>query len=106
MALVLGVREGESVFIDDRKITLQKILTPVRYKVLVEGGPHQFDAIYEITAKERVEILPDVYLSAGVDASMDHAKLAFDAPRNRVILRQRLYEQKQGAKAENRDADI
>lgn len=97
MALVLSVRESESVYVGDTKITLQKILTPVRYKVLVDGGAHHFDAIYEITAKERVEILPDVFLSAGIDANMREAKLAFDAPRDRVILRQRLYEA-QGAK--------
>jgi len=89
MALILTVLPDESVYIDDCKITLLKILTPVKYKVLVEGP---LDTVYEITASMRTEILPDVFLSAGIDASMTQAKLAFDAPRNRVILRQRLYE--------------
>ena len=93
MALVLSVLPNESVYVGDRKITLLSILTPVKYKVLVEGP---MDTIYEITSKQRTEILPDVYLSAGVDASMIQAKLAFDAPRDRVILRQRLYERRSG----------
>lgn len=94
MALILSVRTDESVYVGDRKITLLKILTPVKYRVLVEGP---MDTIYEITAKERTEVLPDVYLSAGIDANMTQAKFAFDAPRDRVILRQRLYEQQRGA---------
>lgn len=94
MALILSVRPEESVYVDDRKITLLKILTPVKYSVLVEGP---LDTIYEITANMRTEILPDVYLSAGIDASMTQAKLAFDAPRDRVILRQRLYEKQNGS---------
>ena len=96
MALILAVQENESVYVDDRKITLLKIVTPIKYRVQVDGP---MDVVYEITAKERTEIMPDVFLSAGIDASMDQAKLAFEAPRDRVILRQRLYERsKEGSR--------
>jgi len=95
MALVLAVSENESVYVGDHKITLQKIYTPVRYRVLVED-PYR-DMVYEITARERTEILPDVFLSAGIDANYTQAKLLFEAPRSRVILRQSLYERQHGS---------
>jgi len=88
MALILAAQEGESIFVGDTKVVVEQIITPTRFKVRVEGG---MDAIYEIGIKHRTEILPDVYLSAGDTGNIDFVKLVLEAPRNRVILRERLY---------------
>lgn len=91
MALILAAQENESVFIGDVKVTVTDILHPTLFKVAVEGQGAALDTIYTIRSSERVEILPDVFLSAGNTGSMTHVKLVFEAPKDRVILRERLY---------------
>jgi len=89
MALVLAAQEGESIYIGDRRLVLEEIVTPTVFKVRVEGP---LDCVFTIRTTEGVEILPDVFLSAGNTGSMTSAKLVFEAPRDKVILRERLYQ--------------
>jgi sRNA-binding carbon storage regulator CsrA len=94
MALILGAFEGESVYIGDHKLTVVDIIQPTLFKVLLEGD---LDTVFTIRSNERVEILPDVFLSAGNTGNMDSVKLVFEAPRERVILRERLYRRGAGS---------
>jgi sRNA-binding carbon storage regulator CsrA len=93
MALILAARENESVFIGDDKLTIIDIIHPTEFKVRVEG---MIDSVYTIKSSERVEVLPDVFLSAGNTGNMVSVKLVFEAPRDRVILRERLYQRGAG----------
>jgi sRNA-binding carbon storage regulator CsrA len=88
MALILAVRNGESVFIGDTKVTLIDVFHAQHFKVRVDGP---LDYVFDIRASERVEILPDVFLSAGNTGTTDEVKFVLEAPRDKVILRERLY---------------
>lgn len=93
MALILSAREGESVYIGDVRLVVIDILSADRFKVLVEGP---LDTVHEIRHTERVEVLPEVFLSAGNTGSSEAVKLVFEAPKDRVILRERLYRRSAG----------
>jgi sRNA-binding carbon storage regulator CsrA len=98
MALILAAQQNESVFIGDVKLTVINILSPSLFKVKVWG--EAFDTIFTIRSSERVEVLPDVFLSAGNTGSMEHVKMVFEAPKDRIILRERLY------RRDHRDARV
>jgi sRNA-binding carbon storage regulator CsrA len=99
MALVLAAQEGEAIYIGDTKITVVEVINPMRFRVRVDGP---LDTVYEIGVKHREEILPEVYLSAGDTGNMEFVKLVLEAPRNRVILRERLYRNaKEGTRREH-----
>jgi hypothetical protein len=93
MALVLGVEEGQSVYIGDRRVVLEKIHSPFRFMIRVEG-PHM-DNVFELTDSERTQILPNVYAQAGTGGNLQVVKIAFEAAPNTVILRERLYNARQ-----------
>jgi sRNA-binding carbon storage regulator CsrA len=90
MALILSAREGESVYVGDRKVTVTEIYHATHFKVCVVD--EFVDAVFTIRASERTEILPDVFLSAGNTGNAHAVKLVFEAPSDRVILRERLYQ--------------
>lgn len=88
MALVLGMEVGQSVYIGKDKLTLEKIITPQRFRVKLEGS--LMDQIFEITDKERTEILPDVNVQAGKSGNMQVVKIAIEARPDKVILREKV----------------
>jgi sRNA-binding carbon storage regulator CsrA len=91
MALILGAFEGDSIFIGDHRLTVVEVTNPYLFKVLVED---MIDSVYTVTHSQRVEVLPDVFLSAGRPTEEGMVKLVFEAPRDKVILRERLYRQR------------
>jgi sRNA-binding carbon storage regulator CsrA len=88
MALILAVREGESVYVNDTKVTVIDIITPLKFKVEVDA---MMPKILEIDAYRRVEVLPDVFMQAGNTGSLSCVKVAITAPADKIVLRERLY---------------
>ena len=88
MALVLGMQEGRSFFLNDVKVEVEKIQTPTRTSLIVHGA---FLKKVTITPKNRTELIPGVYASIGTDSTVEQVKVALEAPRNIKILRDNLY---------------
>lgn len=89
MALVLGMQENRSFYLNDLKVTVETISTPTRAILLVDGP-----ILKKVTIgpNHRTELIPGVYASIGTDSTIDQIKVALEAPRNVKILRDNLYE--------------
>lgn len=88
MALVLGMQEGRSFYLNDLEVKVVKIVTPTRAILEVNGY-----LITKVTIgpNHRTELMPGVYASIGTDSNVDQVKIALEAPRNIKILRDNLY---------------
>ena len=91
MALVLGLSEGHDVYFwlngpnnPPRRVVLEEIVTPSRFKLRVEGP---IDQIVEVFHDEQVELLPGVRVQAGNTGNNRMVKLAIEAPHSVKILR-------------------
>ena len=91
MALVLGIQEGRSFYLEDTKVVLERILTPTRATLLIHGA-----IIRKVTIgpNHRTELMPGVYASIGTDSNIETLKIAIEAHRNVKILRDILYDAK------------
>lgn len=98
MALVLSLQKGESVYIDDQQMVVEKIFDPTRFRVKVIGTA--MDHVYDVSDALRTEIIPGVFLSAGDTGNYDKVKAVFEAPRNRSILREQLYKEGKGGRTD------
>lgn len=87
MALSLGVSRGDKLDIGDHMVTILEI--PHTQRLHLSCG----DRTYEITDCERVQVLPQVYISIGKaarvvpQANPREARLAIEAPREIAITR-------------------
>lgn len=90
MALVLGIQEGRSFYLNNTKVELEKISTPTRATLLIHGA-----IIRKVTIgpNHRTELEPGIYAQIGTDSTVEQLKIAIEAPRNIKILRDNLYEQ-------------
>lgn len=87
MALVLSLRQGEDFYVEDERFIVVEIFGPSRFQLKdAETG-----SIHEVTDEERVEILDDVFVSAGDRTQMGVARIAIEAPREIMILRGEKY---------------
>ena len=89
MALVLGMQEGRSFYLNTIKVEVERISTPTRATLLIHGG-----VISKVTIgpNHRTELIPGVYAQIGTDSTIDQIKVAIEAPRNIRILRDSLYD--------------
>jgi len=90
MALVLGMQQGRSFYLNNTKVVVEKISTPTRATLLIHGP-----IIQKVTIgpNHRTELEPGVYAQIGLDSTIDQIKVAIEAPRNVKILRDNLYGQ-------------
>lgn len=92
MALALALQEGRSFYVGDVQISVERIIAPYRYKIRVHGA---IDTIMEVSDRERVEVLPDVFISAGhpweKEGSGRWVKAIIEAPMSIKILRSEIY---------------
>lgn len=89
MALVLGMQEGRSFYLNNTRVEVEKISTPTRATLLIHGA-----IIRKVTIgpNHRTELEPGVYAQIGTDSTIDQIKVAIEAPRSIKILRDNLYE--------------
>lgn len=90
--LVIGVKLGESFYIDDVPVHVTRIESDNRFFVKVDKSDEEL----EITDEESVEVLPNVRLSTGRKGSEDLARVVVQAPKSITILREALYRRKNG----------
>ncbi len=89
MALILGIREGRSFYLGDLKVSLEKIQTPQRVKVMIHGAINQ---VMTLGPNNRTELIHGVYASIGTDSTIEMAKIVIEAPKRIKILRDSLYD--------------
>jgi len=90
MALILGLHEGDSFYIGDLRVVVDEIIAPEKYKIRVCDT---IEKVMTVQANNRVEIIPDVFVSAGKSDNRWEVRAALEAPKNIKILRGKLYEQ-------------
>ena len=99
MALVLMMQEGRSFYLNDLRVTVEKIITPTRATLTVNGAIIQK---MTIGPNHRTELMPGIYAQIGMteenqekvtdETPLDTVKIALEAPRNIKILRDNLYD--------------
>lgn len=91
MALVLGMQEARSFYLNDIRVEVEKIFTPSRATLIIHGS-----ILKKVTIgpNHRTELMPGIYASIGTDSTIDQIKVALEAPRNIKILRDNLYDAK------------
>jgi len=87
MPLVLTLRAGESVYVNDEKFSLTRIVSRDK----VQMTRHRDNILFELTVGEGVEIDDDVIVQLGDRITMKEARIAIDAPRSKVILSEDKY---------------
>lgn len=89
MGLVIGLNEGEHFYVNDTKVTLEKISSPTKFTLSV---PTSFASEkYTVTDRGRVEIMPRLFCSAGFGTS-EQIRVNLEGPRDYLLLRAELYE--------------
>ena len=92
MGLILGVKAGEKIYVDDDWIRVVKVTGPHNFVMENEDGSG-----YTVNGPDDQpqEVLPEVFVSAGEirsDAPGRIARVFIEAPREMQILRQGPYE--------------
>ena len=89
MALVLGMLEGRSFYLNDIQVEVERIHSPNRVSLTISDS-----IIRKVTIgpNHRTELMPGIYASIGTQSTIDQCKIALEAPRNIKILRDNLYD--------------
>lgn len=99
MALVLTVYEGEPFYVGDTPVYLEKVISHNKFSLRVKTP--SIEKLVKITDQRSEEILPGVKVSAGFEPKVSDGMLAvkvvIDAPKNKKILREKLYLEKQNS---------
>ena len=83
MALVLSLREGQDFYLDDDQVLVTRVDGLMHFQLMLASSGQSF----VITDAESVEIMPDVFVSAGDRPQRGIARVAIDAPREIRITR-------------------
>ena len=83
MALVLSLREGQDFYLDDAQVLVTRVDGLMHFQLMLAASGQSF----VITDAESVEVLPDVFVSAGDRPQRGIARVAIDAPREIRITR-------------------
>lgn len=88
MALILTLPEGQAFRArlgqTERRVSVLKVLGPRGFVLERDDGD-----LFEIVDDRSAEVLPDVRISAGERGDGTEARLAIEAPRSIVIVRER-----------------
>lgn len=82
MALSIGVSNGSLIRVGEHRVLVKAVVNSTLLVVTVDGGQD-----ITVSDKERVEILPQVFVFAGVGNGGVGNRLAFEAPRSIPIHR-------------------
>ena len=83
MALVLSLREGQDFYLDDTQVRVTKVSGMMRFELFVPSR----NTSHGITDEESIEVIEDVFISAGDRPQKGVARVAIDAPRSILIAR-------------------
>jgi sRNA-binding carbon storage regulator CsrA len=94
MSLSIGVSTGSRISVGDHVVRVKSINSPNLFVVDIDGGNEVV-----ISEREKIEVLPDVFVQSGVGQKGGGNRLAFDAPRSIKISR---IEESRRSRHENR----
>ena len=83
MPLVLSMKPGQDFFVGGDRIVICGVQGKSAFDIRVEST----GKVHAITEEEAVEVLQDVFVSAGPKPLAGIAKVAIDAPQEITILR-------------------
>jgi len=81
--LVLSLRPGQDFYVGDEQIVVTRIVGDAHYEVTLTSQGRRVD----VTDRESVEIVPDVFLQSGERPQWGVARIAIHAPREITIIR-------------------
>lgn len=87
MPLVLSLREGDDFYVDDQQFLVNRIYDETSFDLFKAGEVDETHHPIAITEKQAVEVLPDVFISAGDLFQRGIVRAVIDAPRDILILR-------------------
>jgi hypothetical protein len=80
---VLSLREGQDFYLDDAQVLVTRVEGLMHFQLMLASSGQSF----VITDAESVEVMPDVFVSAGDRPQRGIARVAIDAPREIRITR-------------------
>lgn len=83
MPLVLSLRAGQDFYVEDAQLVVGEIRGDTSFTLMVAATGKTF----EITDQRAEEVLPDVFVSAGDRPQAGLARVAIEAPPEKLILR-------------------
>jgi len=92
MALVLSLKQDQSFYLNDQKVTVTEVITPTCFVLELEGQPKPVT----VDDSHSVEIVPEVWVAAGKPVSVGLIRVVIDAPREILILREENYQKVEG----------
>lgn len=97
MPLVLSLREGDDFYVADQQFLVNRIYDETSFDLFKAGDPEETHHPIAVTEKQAVEVMPDVYVSAGDLFQRGCVRAVIDAPREILILRGDKYRASQPA---------
>lgn len=82
MALSIGVTTNSKIDVGGHKVLVKSVIRPNLIILTVDGGPE-----ITVSENERVQILPEVFVFAGIGGNGVGSRLAFEAPKSIEIHR-------------------
>jgi hypothetical protein len=83
MPLILSLREGQDFYVDEEQIVVGRVYALTRFDLYVP----RTGARHLITEQESIEVLPEVFVSAGDRPQRGIARVAIEAPHAIILLR-------------------
>ena len=93
MALIIGVKKGDAIYVDDLKVTIEKTEGYHSMDITLERKDGQI-VPFKVSDTKSIEILKNVRVSCGKPKNSSDGglpRLVFEAPKNIVLLRADLY---------------
>ena len=92
MALILSMRRGDDFFVGEERFIIDKVETKTKFFVRhicnkwIGRVRIPSSRMYEITDAHAVEVVPDVFISAGLNNTGGMIRVAIEAPYHVLIL--------------------
>lgn len=86
MALILTMRKGECFYVEDSRVEVTSVEGDDHFVLRDDKGRE-----YDITDDKMTEIMPNVLVSVGSRGTEGTARVAIEAPRTIMILREQNY---------------
>lgn len=82
MALILSLKEGDRFHVGDDTITIVRVIADDHFMIETSKGDK-----FDITQDKMLEVFPDVFVSVAAKVPTGMARVAVEAPREMLILR-------------------
>ncbi|WP_113152749.1 hypothetical protein [Nitratireductor sp. OM-1] len=87
MPLVLSLREGDDFYVSEQQFSVDRIYDETSFDLVRGDAAGEVSEPIAVTELQAVEIMPDVFVSAGNLFQKGIIRAVIDAPRDMLILR-------------------